>query len=175
MTDPEHSPATAARATSQALPCAPVSSAAQLAPGWRRWYQRALPAYWIFLYGVTHFPKLSLRGPIEHPDLYSHFLAFALLAFLAWRFMETLRPIGRRFVWIVGTILFAYAAFDEWSQQFVGRSPTLFDLLADMGGVATALAALEFARRRRAAGASSSALPSAALPAAQPTSRSPSP
>jgi len=174
MSRPGASPPAAASGSAPAADGRPDARGAQrspLPPGWRRWYQRALPAYWIFLYAVTHFPKLRLRGPIEHPDLYSHFIAFGLLAFLFWRFIETLRPIGRRFVWIAGPVLLAYAAFDEWSQRFVGRTPTLSDLLANAGGIALTLAGLEIVRRRREAGRARQPAP----PVAQPASRSSSP
>ncbi|MBW7906440.1 MAG: VanZ family protein [Phycisphaerae bacterium] len=116
--------------------------------GWAHWYRRALPAYWLFLFALTHFPKLSLSGPVERPDLYSHFIAFGLLAFLLWRFGETFRrPLGSGFVWIAGAVILAYGAFDELTQELVGRDATIEDWLANACGATLVLAALEVNRR----------------------------
>ncbi|HMQ15972.1 MAG TPA: VanZ family protein [Phycisphaerae bacterium] len=116
--------------------------------GWAHWYRRALPAYWLFLFALTHFPKLSLTGPVERPDLYSHFIAFGLLAFLLWRFAETFRqPLGPRFVWVAGAVILAYGAFDELTQELVGRDATIEDWLANACGATLVLALLEFNRR----------------------------
>ena len=116
--------------------------------GWTRWYRRALPAYWIFLFACTHFPNLRLDVPIESPDKYAHLGAFGLLAFLWWRFAETIkRLLSARFVWISAFWLGAYAAFDEYLQQFVGRTTDLEDWLCNMVGILAVLAALEWRRR----------------------------
>jgi len=133
----------------------PPSSASQsdgfLKRGWRTWYRRALPAYWIFLFLATHFPRLDLRGAPVPSDKFMHFTAFGLLAFLYWRFRESFgRPVGGRFVWSALAVLAVYSATDEYLQGFVGRSPDIRDWAANMSGVATALAVLELLRRYRA-------------------------
>ena len=70
---------------------------------WDHWYRRALPAYCIFLFCATHFPKLEIDLPISAPDKFAHWTAFGLLAFLFWRFAEALqRPLSGRFVWLAG-------------------------------------------------------------------------
>jgi VanZ family protein len=119
-----------------------------LSRGWRHWYRRALPAYWLFLFLATHFPKLRLTGPIERPDLYSHFGAFALLAFLLWEFIESVRgAVGPAFVWLAAALLLGYAAVDELTQEFVGRDATVEDWLADAAGALVVLSVLELRRR----------------------------
>ena len=116
---------------------------------WTQWYRRALPAYWLFLFSVTHLPFLRLGGPIESPDKVAHVVAFGLLAFLFWRFAETLqRPLTDRFVYIAAFSLIAYGAFDEYLQQFVGRGTDLDDWLCDTGGIVVVLALLEWRRRK---------------------------
>ena len=114
------------------------------APGgrstWNHWYRRALPAYWIFLFCATHFPRLRLGGPVAGSDKVLHFSAFALLAFLFWRFAETFRrPLGRPRILLIGFVLMMYAALDEYLQQFVGRGTDFDDFVADMLGIALVL------------------------------------
>lgn len=129
---------------------------------WDHWYRRALPAYWIFLFCVTHFPKLTLDVGIPKADKLAHSVAFALLAFLFWRFAETFGPVrSGLFVWSAAFWISLYAAFDEWLQPFVNRSGDFHDWLFDMGGAAIALALLEW-RRRRAATSSTEPLDSTA-------------
>ncbi len=121
-------------------------------PPWRHWYRRALPTYWVFLFCVTHLPRLRMTGPIPSPDKWSHVFAYALLAFLFWRCAETLgRPLTWRFVWIAGFWLTLYAAFDEFTQQFFGRSADALDFLCNVAGLVPTLALLEWRRRTRAA------------------------
>ena len=116
---------------------------------WAQWYRRALPAYLLFLFSVTHLPFLRLDVPIASSDKLAHLGAFGLLAFLFWRFVEALgRPLSGRFVYIAAFWLIAYAAFDEYLQQFVGRSTDLDDWLCDVGGIAAVLALLEWRRRK---------------------------
>ncbi len=113
---------------------------------WEQWYRRALPAYWIFLFCASHFPKPQLPG--HGSDKLAHFLAFGALAFLFWRCVESFhRQLSGRFVWIAFAGLAAYAAVDEYLQRFVGRTPSLHDWLADLVGIAAVLLALELYRR----------------------------
>ncbi len=122
-------------------------------PGLSRWgyfWRRALPAYWISLFCLTHLPRLELQG-VPGEDKTAHVLAYAVLALLLWQFFAARgRPLGDWFVVKVWGAVAAYAVFDEWTQQFVGRSPELGDWLADMAGATAVLAVLEW--RRRATG-----------------------
>jgi VanZ family protein len=120
-----------------------------LSPAWRSWYCRVLPAYWIFLLCLTHFPKLEVDVPIRSPDKIAHVGAFGLLAFLFWRFAQTWwYPLSARFVLVAAGGLVAYGALDEYTQQFVGRSTDLVDWLCDVGGIVVVLGLLEWRRRR---------------------------
>jgi VanZ family protein len=118
--------------------------------GWARWYRRALPAYWIFLFCATHFPKAKLPGRIPKEDKLVHFVAFGLLAFLLWRCAESFgRKLSGRFVWMAFGGLGIYAAADEYLQGLPGinRSVSLLDWLADLAGIAAVLIAFEVRRR----------------------------
>lgn len=115
---------------------------------WARWYRRALPAYWMFLFCVTHFPQLALGDAIPASDKTAHLVAFALLAFLFWRFAETFRhPLPHGFVWMAALCLLLYAGVDEYLQRFVGRYASLHDFLFNAIGVLVVLALLEWRRR----------------------------
>lgn len=119
-----------------------------LSERWTAWYLRVLPAYWVFLFISTHFPKMDLKIPMRSSDKMAHFVAFGLLAFLFWRFAEALYgQLSGRFVWTAAASLIVYAAIDEWLQQFVGRHTDLMDFLWDSAGVIVVLAALETHRR----------------------------
>lgn len=116
---------------------------------WDRAALAALPAYWVLLFISTHYPRVSIPGEIPQSDKLVHFTAFGLLAFLYWRFARALRPPGARSVWVSGVVLIAYAALDEYLQQFFGRFTDLMDFLANTAGIVTVLAALEVRRRWR--------------------------
>lgn len=115
---------------------------------WQQWYRRTLAAYWMFLFCVTHFPRPRLTGTLPQEDKLVHFVAFGLLAFLFWRCAQSFnRKLSGRFVWIAFVGLGVYGAVDEYLQQFVNRSTSLADWLANLAGLAVVLTALE-ARRR---------------------------
>lgn len=116
---------------------------------WERFYRRALPAYWIFLFVATHFPKLRLPEAVPRSDKLAHFAAYALLALLFWKFFEAnQRPLSPRFCWNALAVILVYAAVDEALQPLVGRSADVWDWICDVTGAAIALAALEWNRRR---------------------------
>jgi VanZ family protein len=116
----------------------------------KHWYRGALPIYWILLFGATHYPRIRLPVRFPQSDKVAHFFAFGLLAFLFWKCIESLdRRLSRRFVWVAFTVLIAYAALDEYLQQFVNRYTSLADWLADLAGIGAVLLGLELHRRRR--------------------------
>lgn len=115
---------------------------------WTRWWRRALPAYWLFLTCLTHFPKLTLPGSRYRSDKWAHVVAFGILALLFWKFFETFqRPLSAKFVWTALVVLGLYAAIDEYTQHFVGRGVQFQDWAAGMAGVVMVLAVLEWRRR----------------------------
>lgn len=108
----------------------------------------ALPVYWVALFIATHYPRVRLPDEIPQSDKIVHFTAFGLLVLLFWAFTHVRRPIGPRFVWMSTPALLAYAAFDEWLQQFVGRYTDLHDFVANAAGIVTVSILLELWRRR---------------------------
>jgi VanZ family protein len=85
---------------------------------------------------------------VPSSDKLAHTVAFALLAFLFWRFWETFRrPLTPRAVWVMAAILTVYAGLDEYTQQFVGRGTDPVDWLCNVGGMGATLAVLEWRRR----------------------------
>jgi len=128
---------------------------------WDHWYQRALPAYWIFLFCSTHLPKLELQIRVTAADKIAHGVGYGLLAFLFWRFAETFRrPLSGRFVWIALLWISAYGALDEWLQPYVNRSGDVLDWVYDTLGAAAVLLGLEWHRRRACADRAGSRLDS---------------
>ncbi len=112
-------------------------------------WRRIFPAYWIFLFCVTHFPGLNLAGP-RGSDKVVHMVAFGLLALLLWRFMKSCYgTLGPWFVWKALVVVLAYAAFDEVTQPLMRRGAELGDWCADSIGGAATLGLLEAIRRYR--------------------------
>lgn len=109
----------------------------------------ALPVYWVTLFIATHYPRVAIPGQIPHSDKLIHFAAFGLLALLRWWFERARRPLSDRFVWTSGAVLVAYAALDEYLQQFVGRFTDPADFVANACGIVVVLTVLELHRRRR--------------------------
>jgi VanZ family protein len=116
----------------------------------------ALPIYWAILAFATHYPTVHIPTNISHRDKGIHFAAFAVLAYLYWRFFEARRSLGPRFVWTAALVLLVYAAADEYLQQFVGRNTELLDYVANAAGILVALTVLELRRRRTLSGSSRS-------------------
>ena len=115
---------------------------------WDRAALIALPVYWIALAVATHYPSVTVPDQVPGNDKTIHFTAFGLLAFLRWRFELARRPIGARFVWTAGAVLLAYAALDEYLQQFFGRFTDPLDFVANATGIVVVLISLEIVRRR---------------------------
>lgn len=112
------------------------------------WIRLALPAYWLALFAATHYPRVPIPGEIPQSDKVIHVTAFALLAVLFWAFLAAgPRPLAARSVWLAAAVLIPYATVDEVSQQLVGRHTDLADWVANVAGIAGALAVLELRRR----------------------------
>ncbi len=81
-----------------------------------------LGIYWIALFVATHLPAAHV--PNMGSDKVQHLIAFAGLGVLLnWAIGLRINRIGTQ-VGIAWLIAVAYAAIDEWSQQFVvGRTP----------------------------------------------------
>ena len=108
---------------------------------WYRLLGQWLPLllWMVIIFGVSDRPSGTLPDFGFWDSLVKksgHFLAYAILAGLAYRATaETRRP----FVWAM-VITAIYAGGDEFHQTFVdGRSGSMMDVLIDCAGGATAL------------------------------------
>lgn len=102
-------------------------------------------AYWLLLFIGTHLPPWldptpGGNAPDDHRDKLLHCLAFAGLAFLLCTAGALRFGFRRRLLALVLVGLMAYAALDEWSQQFVGRDTQEEDWGADVLGIGLGLA-----------------------------------
>ncbi|MCK6486380.1 MAG: VanZ family protein [Phycisphaerae bacterium] len=106
-------------------------------------------AYVVVLATLTHLPKATVgRFPIRIWDKLSHTLAYALLGWLSWWTFATRRATlatgaaqrvsaGRIALGFAALLLLAAA--DEYTQQWVGRDPSLTDWIANAIGIVIGL------------------------------------
>lgn len=105
--------------------------------------------YFLALFAATHLPvPVVLVSVVSLFDLLIHCAAFFVLTVLAiltfyWRFKPQFRGCSDGFglvptrvpSFILPILLIAYAALDEYLQQFVNRYPDMRDWLADTVGI----------------------------------------
>jgi len=118
----------------------------------RRVVLACLIVYWVAAFVGTHVPGHHLPR-VGAGDKLLHCWGYTALACLLW---VTLLA-HRRARWGVLVVLPLYAALDEITQPLVGRTASIGDWLADVGGVGLAVlvceASLLALRRIRARGA----------------------
>lgn len=106
--------------------------------------------HWVLVLVVTHAPVTVSPAIVRRgEDKLIHFLLYFFLAMLGgWRVLRRSVPgvEGRLIGW--AAVYMVFAALDEWTQRFVGRTPSVYDWLADACGVILATVFL-MARRRR--------------------------
>ena len=107
--------------------------------------------YWLFVFAIMHIPKppgvsVSLYGgdKIIHASAY---LLLALLGGRAARRRGRTLTLGWGLLWLA--IYAAYGAADEWLQGFVGRTPSVWDWTADVGGATIGLCVSILDKRER--------------------------
>ncbi len=103
----------------------------------RMWLWRVcFGAYTALLFTLTHIPIANLGPtPFVWFDKVEHVVAYCVwtvLLLAAW-------PAGMRAWWVVMALGLVWGGFDEWTQQFVGRSAELWDWAADAVGVGLGL------------------------------------
>lgn len=96
--------------------------------------------YTLTLLLATHWPQLSIKGPIQRPDLVIHVGAFGLWTLLLILAAFFGRPLARRNILASTAVGAVYAPLDELSQGLPGlhRVVALDDALANLLGVSLA-------------------------------------
>ena len=87
-----------------------------------------------------HVPVVGVRPlSVDYVDKFIHFALYALLVCLGGRYsFGAGRAVSTATLLGYAGMYAAYAAFDEWLQQFVGRTMSLGDWLADAVGIVLA-------------------------------------
>jgi VanZ family protein len=102
-------------------------------------------SYWLLMFVGTHLPPqldpLGAAPQIAHGDKLVHCLGYAGLAFLLCTAGAACWGFRRSLLALVLVLAMSYAAFDEWSQPFVGRESSDKDWGADVLGIGLGLAA----------------------------------
>lgn len=84
---------------------------------------------------ATHWPGVEIQGPVQRTDLWIHVAAF----FAATILLYASRVLGALEQWrtvaLSIIIALAWAALDEWTQQFFGRTTAPDDFAANAAGV----------------------------------------
>jgi VanZ family protein len=103
-----------------------------------------LVLYWPVLFVLAHIPMPDIVRKAGASDKTLHFLAYMVLVFLLWGAIESYQKVQWRkaAVWWLLLLAVGYGAIDEWLQGYVGRTPDLMDLLADVTGAVTSLVLL---------------------------------
>lgn len=105
-----------------------------------------LAIYWPAIFLLTHIPVPDIARQSGMSDKMMHLLAYFMLAFLSWYAVSPHQKVNwaDRKIWILLTILAAYAALDEFLQglKFIGRSCDVIDFIANMSGVVIAMGIL---------------------------------
>jgi hypothetical protein len=105
--------------------------------------------YWLGLFIITHVPLVSGgHFRFRYADKTIHFVLYFFLTYLGGRYLSAIGR-ARSTMSLIGYagMYAAYAAFDEWLQQYTGRTMSFTDWLADAGGIV--LATVWLVRRRR--------------------------
>ncbi|MFP4052419.1 MAG: VanZ family protein [Phycisphaerae bacterium] len=124
-------------------------------PSRRRILRWVCGVVWVSFFILTHVPVTGvLRSlPITPRDVVLHAIGYGALGavFSATLVAHGLR--GRRLALVVVPVLLAYGAFDELTQELVGRDADWQDWLADaLGAVIAAVVAAAVTRRKRSPG-----------------------
>jgi VanZ family protein len=95
--------------------------------------------YWLMLFIATHIPRSPIPASVGISDKLQHYVAYAILAFLASWWVAVRRPFTTPQHVAVLASMALYGAADEILQSLVGRETDYLDWRADMIGAATGL------------------------------------
>ena len=113
----------------------------------------ALAVYWLALSVATHVPSDFPAMPPARTDKIVHAAAFAVLAWLLARTWQLsagqLNGSHLRAAWLA---IVLYAAADELTQPWFGRTCSLADWLADLLGAAGGIVLFAWMQQKRPGG-----------------------
>ena len=102
----------------------------------------AFLVYALVLVTLTHWPGLTIEGPVPRPDLFVHAGAFGLWTLLLAG-SGLLGPLGHPQLALRACFAgLLWSGFDEWSQRFFSRFSTWDDYAANAVGVGLATLAI---------------------------------
>lgn len=91
--------------------------------------------WWLGSFIATHLP-VSVETPgLPYADKISHVVIYAGLAFLCALTWQKHATVGIRHMWAIFIILLFYSCLDEFLQGFVGRTPNIWDGVANVAGI----------------------------------------
>lgn len=111
----------------------------------RRW---AFALYACVLAIATHWPGVTIEGPIERPDLVIHLVAFSIWTLLLGFSRLLGEPRRARTLLVVALVASAYAGLDEFTQRYVNRTSSWDDYLANLSGIGAGIVLLALRIRR---------------------------
>lgn len=95
---------------------------------------------WAGCFVLTHIPiSPAAQAPLGQGDKVIHFCFYLTITLLGGRRLKQRYLEGSRTssaaVWGWAFVYLCWAVLDEWTQQFVARTPSVWDFLADAAGV----------------------------------------
>ncbi len=102
----------------------------------RHWQLWVWLSYWLGLFIIMHVPASGLgKIGFRYSDYVFHFVSYFFLVLLGGRYLFAKQRASTATLLRYAALYCVYAAFDEWLQQFVRRTMSLGDWLADASGV----------------------------------------
>ncbi len=108
--------------------------------------------FWLLLFLATHKPMHGApKWAFSGMDKLAHGTLYCVLTVLGGRYLKaTGRSLTPALLLVWVAIYAAFGAFDEWTQQFVGRETSFADWMADLVGIVAGTVVLVLLGRRAA-------------------------
>ncbi len=95
-----------------------------------------LTLWWSAMFIATSIPGEAIPPvPAFNYDKLIHAFMYGGLTLFFYRFIRCREKLFAPPLIITFVTIAFYGAFDEWHQQFVGRTPSLYDYYANLAGV----------------------------------------
>jgi len=93
----------------------------------------------LFILVLSHIPQKHIPEELQlfSFDKILHMLAYGIITGLA--LLSIKKPFALRIYLLVILVVSILGGFDEYTQSFVGRACSVYDWLADLGGIMAAL------------------------------------